>query len=121
VDHKEKLVKFTEQAVINAPVEEVDLERWLFTLSDTDSVVAANTPAPGARARGRMGVRRGRDLAARIRDRSGGRFGYKHNAIWPRRPASISWIIGIIHEKWMALGSRGSRVCDSRRRRHRLT
>jgi hypothetical protein len=29
-------MKFTQQAVINAPVEQVDLEDWLFTLSDSD-------------------------------------------------------------------------------------
>ena len=29
-------MKFTQQTVINAPVEQVDLEDWLFTLSDSD-------------------------------------------------------------------------------------
>jgi hypothetical protein len=29
-------MKFTQQAVVNAPVSEVDLERWLFTLSDSE-------------------------------------------------------------------------------------
>jgi hypothetical protein len=34
-------MKFTQQTVINAPVEQVDLEDWLFTLSDADYQAAA--------------------------------------------------------------------------------
>jgi hypothetical protein len=35
-------MKFTQHTVINAPVEQVDLEDWLFTLSDSDYQGAAN-------------------------------------------------------------------------------
>jgi hypothetical protein len=34
-------MKFTQHTVINAPVEEVDLEDWLFTMSDSDYQGAA--------------------------------------------------------------------------------
>jgi hypothetical protein len=34
-------MKFTHEAVINAPVDQVDLEEWLFTLSDSDYQAAA--------------------------------------------------------------------------------
>jgi hypothetical protein len=34
-------MKFVQHTVVNAPVEQVDLEDWLFTLSDTDYQAAA--------------------------------------------------------------------------------
>jgi hypothetical protein len=34
-------MKFSQQAVIRAPIEHVDLEQWLFTLSDSDYQAAA--------------------------------------------------------------------------------
>jgi hypothetical protein len=34
-------MKFTQQTVINAPIEQVDLEDWLFTMSDADYQGAA--------------------------------------------------------------------------------
>jgi hypothetical protein len=35
-------MKFTQQAVIDAPIDQVDLEKWLFTLSDSEYQVAAH-------------------------------------------------------------------------------
>ena len=34
-------MKFTQQAVIDAPIDQVDLENWLFTLSDADYQAAS--------------------------------------------------------------------------------
>ena len=34
-------MKFNQQAVLNASVDEVDLEKWLFTLSDSEYQAAA--------------------------------------------------------------------------------
>ena len=35
-------MKFTQQAVIDAPIDQVDLEKWLFTLSDSEYQAAAH-------------------------------------------------------------------------------
>ena len=35
-------MKFTQQAVIDAPIDRVDLEKWLFTLSDSEYQAAAH-------------------------------------------------------------------------------
>jgi hypothetical protein len=39
---KRQAMKFTERAVLDVPYDQVDLERWLFTLSDSDYQTAAH-------------------------------------------------------------------------------